>query len=168
MGGVVDLLQLPDRDLGVDLSGVEPGMAKLLLDEADVRSVFMHQRGASVAQQVTAPSLCEVGGFDVVACHLGEPVRRERLVEVRQKERAGVGFSNEVRADFFAVATHPLDRSISDGDHAVFRSLPLPDHDGAALFVDVVQAEVHQLHSSHSGRVKHFEHRSISDAKRVF
>jgi len=39
MGEAVDLLQLLDADLGVNLRGVEPGMAEQLPNEADVRVI---------------------------------------------------------------------------------------------------------------------------------
>ena len=38
MGGGADLVEEADADLGVDLGGVEPGVAELLLDEATERS----------------------------------------------------------------------------------------------------------------------------------
>ncbi len=41
-----------DGDVGIDLGGVEPGVAEQLLDEADVGPVLEHVGGAGVAQQV--------------------------------------------------------------------------------------------------------------------
>ena len=52
MAGAVNLLQLLNADLGVNLGGGQFGVAKQLLDEADVGPVFEHDRGAGVAQQV--------------------------------------------------------------------------------------------------------------------
>ena len=50
----VDFPQLNDADFGVNLRGVEPGVSEHLLNEADVRAVLKHVRGAGVAEQVTA------------------------------------------------------------------------------------------------------------------
>ena len=38
----MDFAQLHDADVGVDLGGVEPGMAEHLLDEPDVGPVLQH------------------------------------------------------------------------------------------------------------------------------
>src|SRR5271166_3505257 len=46
MGDGVDLFQLLDRDLGVNLGGREFGMAKELLDKADIGAAFEHQHRA--------------------------------------------------------------------------------------------------------------------------
>lgn len=119
-------------------------------------------------KEVTASSFCDVCGFDVVADHLGESVRGEGLEEVGEEHGAAVGFSDEVGTDFIEVTTYPLQGSISDGGHAVFLAFALADHDGAALFVGVVDLEVHQLHTTHACAVEDFEHGSITDAKRVF
>jgi len=57
MGGGVDLLEFADGDLGVNLGGGEFGVAEQLLDEADVGPVFVHERGAGVAQEMTGAAL---------------------------------------------------------------------------------------------------------------
>jgi len=52
MGRRMNLLQLLDRDLGVNLRRRELGMTQQLLDEPDVGPAFEHQRGAGVPEQV--------------------------------------------------------------------------------------------------------------------
>ena len=76
MGGGMDLLQLLDRDLGVNLGGREFGMVKELLDKADIRAAFKHLCGASVAKQVAGARVY--------------PVPRHRCSRVRAG-RAGYG-----------------------------------------------------------------------------
>jgi hypothetical protein len=78
MGGGMDLLQLLDRDLGVNLGGREFGMAKELLDKADIRAAFKHLRGANVAKQVAGAAIAQFRAIDVVAYELGEPVTVRR------------------------------------------------------------------------------------------
>src|SRR5271166_1435118 len=57
MGDGVDLFQLLDRDLGVNLGGREFGMAKELLDKADIGAAFEHQhRAPSPPSRKTASS----------------------------------------------------------------------------------------------------------------
>ena len=57
MAAGVNLLQLFDADLGVNGGGVELLVPKQLLDEADVRPVFQHVRGAGVPEQMAASLL---------------------------------------------------------------------------------------------------------------
>ncbi len=52
MGEGMHLLERADADLGVNLRGVELGMAQKLLDVADIGPVLQHQRGAAMAEQV--------------------------------------------------------------------------------------------------------------------
>jgi hypothetical protein len=74
----VDLLQLPDRHLGVDLGGRELGVPEHRLDVADVGAVLQHQRRHRVAEQVAGAAFPQVRGVHVVAHHLRQPVRREK------------------------------------------------------------------------------------------
>ena len=46
------LLGLPDADLGVNLRGVELGMAHRLLNVVDIGPVLQQQRGAAMAEEV--------------------------------------------------------------------------------------------------------------------
>ncbi len=78
----MDLFQFADRDLGIDLGGAEFGVAELLLDEAGIGSVFQHEGGAGVAQEMAAALLAEIGGFDVFPHQLGEAVGGEGFEEV--------------------------------------------------------------------------------------
>jgi hypothetical protein len=78
MGGGMDPLQLLDRDLVVNLGGREFGMAKELLDKADIRAAFRHLCGASVAEQVAGAAFAQFRTIDVVAYELGEPVTVRR------------------------------------------------------------------------------------------
>ena len=135
MGRGVDLLEFADTDLGVDLGGVEPGVAELLLDEAGVGPVLQHEGGAGVAQQVAGAGFAQIGRFDVIAHQLGEPIGGKGLEEVGQKQRAAVRFSDQIGTHLPPVFLDPLDGAIADGSHAILASLALPDHDRAALFV---------------------------------
>ena len=55
----VDLLQLAKRNLGVDLSRPDIGVAEHLLNEPNVGSIFMHQRSECVPKQVTRAGLSD-------------------------------------------------------------------------------------------------------------
>jgi len=64
MGGLVNGFELLNRDLGVNLGGVEVLMAQQRLDKADIRAVIEHVGGAGVAQQVTRAGRVNAGLFE--------------------------------------------------------------------------------------------------------
>ena len=59
----MNLLQLLDRDLGVNLGLAQLGMTQQLLDEPDVGPAFEHQRGAGVPEQVATALLATGQSF---------------------------------------------------------------------------------------------------------
>ena len=68
----VGVEQLFQTDLGVDLSGVELGVAEDGLDGANVCSAVVHERGHGVPEDVAGSGLFNVGIFDVTTPVLGE------------------------------------------------------------------------------------------------
>ena len=70
MRGAVHLLQHADRDVRVNLRGGQAGVAEHLLDEADVRAAFQHQRRHGVTEQMTRSRLADLG-VDHVHAHRG-------------------------------------------------------------------------------------------------
>ena len=79
----MDFFELPDADLGVNLGGIKPSMAQLLLDEPGIGSILQHQGGTGMPQQVARALFPDVCGFDVFSHHLSESVRGKCLEEVR-------------------------------------------------------------------------------------
>ena len=57
----VDLLELVDRHVGVDLGALQGRVPEQRLDEADIRTVVEHVRGAGVAEQVRCPGFVDAG-----------------------------------------------------------------------------------------------------------
>ena len=45
----MDFAQLGDRDVGVDLRGIESGVAEEFLDSSKIRTVIQEVRGAGMA-----------------------------------------------------------------------------------------------------------------------
>jgi hypothetical protein len=70
MAAGMDILQRPDAHVGVDLGGVEPGVAKHRLDVADVGAAFEHVGGTAVAEEVAGPWFADLGAFH----HPGDPM----------------------------------------------------------------------------------------------
>lgn len=87
MRGGVHFLQLLDRQMGVNLGGLQLGVPEHGLDEADVCAVFEHQRGGRMPEEVTAAALADVGPLHVLAHQLGQAVRGKGFPQVGQKER---------------------------------------------------------------------------------
>ena len=48
----MDFLQLFDADLGVNGGGIQFGVAEKLLNDADVRPIFQHVRGAAMPKNM--------------------------------------------------------------------------------------------------------------------
>lgn len=67
VSGLVDLLQLADRNMCVDLCGVEPHVAEHGLNVADVRASFDHQCRHRMAEDVARAVLADHRGFHVLA-----------------------------------------------------------------------------------------------------
>jgi hypothetical protein len=61
VGAGVDVLEGADADVGVDLGGVEPGVAEHGLNVADVGSAFEHVGGAAVAEEVARAGFGDAG-----------------------------------------------------------------------------------------------------------
>lgn len=72
MCGGMDMLQLLDGDLGINLGGREFGMAKELLDKADIQAAFQHEGGAGMAEQVAGAAFAQFRRVDVVAARAVE------------------------------------------------------------------------------------------------
>ena len=81
VGHRVDALQLRDAHFGVYLRGREVGVGEHLLDKADVGSVFQHEGGATVPEQVAA-AMSDAGAADVLADEPGEVIGAHGAVAV--------------------------------------------------------------------------------------
>ncbi len=65
MGGVVDLLEASGADVGVDLCGLETGMAEEFLDGSEVGAVIEEMGGEAVAKLVRGEGRVEAAGGEV-------------------------------------------------------------------------------------------------------
>ena len=83
----VDLLQLAKRNLGVDLSRPDIGVAEHLLNEPNVGSIFMHQRSECVPKQVTRAGLSDFRLQNVSADEIRHMVAADGLPFPTQKQR---------------------------------------------------------------------------------
>lgn len=107
MGALVDFLQLADRDVGVDLGGLEFGVSEDFLDEADVRAVLVHVGGQGVSEQVTGTAFADVGGLDVSADQLGQAHGREGFSEVGEEKGFVTAGAAERDSYLFGVFVNP-------------------------------------------------------------
>src|SRR5690348_12983778 len=86
----VNLLELRDRDLGVNLGGRELRVPEHRLNEPDVGPVLQHVRRAGVPEEVTGTRRGDARVGDVAFHHVPEPMLLEALAEVGEEERAVV------------------------------------------------------------------------------
>ena len=115
MGALVNFLQVPDGDLGVDAGGVEPGVAEELLHDADVGSVFVHVGRAAVAQEVAASGLLDPGGFDRFGDPVAEVAGADSLAVSAQEEGLFADFEDQAGAAFLEVFFEPMQGGFADG-----------------------------------------------------
>ena len=93
MRGGGDGLELLDGDEGVDLRRLGVGVAKHLLDEAEVGAALEHERGLGVPKEMAGALLPHPGLLDVFADAIGEPGDRERTPSWKRQTRSWVGRS---------------------------------------------------------------------------
>ena len=99
-------------------------MAEHLLDVADVRAAFEHQRGHRVAEEVTAAGLSDTGAPHVAAHEFGHGLAAEAHAIPGQKQRAVIRLDRELRTSVGEVALTPRPARSPIG---IMRSfLPLP------------------------------------------
>ena len=163
----VDFAKRSDRHFRVNLRGVEPRVSKQLLDQADVRAVLQHVRGAAVAEQVATASFTDVGGLDRFRYPVAD-ISRTHALPVAAEEKGLFGCINDQpRTGSFKVSFDPLQGRGADRCHAPLAALPLADVDRLRGYIEVADIERGQLTAAHAGRVKGFEDRTISDAERI-
>jgi len=83
----VHFLQLADRDVGVDLRGLQTGVPELFLDVTDVRAVFEHEHRAGVAEQVARTGFGKAGAGDVTRHQSREVTHRQQRALFGDEQR---------------------------------------------------------------------------------
>lgn len=116
------------------------------------------REGATTAEQecLASAGLADAGRVDVIAHQLREPVRRERLAQVRQEQRAVVATAGQFWAHVVAVLGDPVQGALADGDHAVLLAFALADHHRATVGVHVVHVQGQQPHAPHGALIASF------------
>ena len=165
MGGGVDLLKHTDGDLGIDLGGVEAGMAKELLDKADICAIFQHQGGGGVAEEMTGTTLADVGCVHIFADKLAHAVSGKGLTVGGQEEVTVIRLSCQCWPHFIKVFGYPGQGPFTDWGHAVFFTFALTDNDGSPVGIDVVKFEVDYLHTPHTCGVQGLQDGPVTDAE---
>jgi len=102
-------------------------MAKELLDEADVGSALQHVLRASVAQDVAASALADLGGFDRSGHPVAEVVGIEARAVAAEEKGVFAGVQDEARPALLEVASDPVQGAVAHRDEAALASLALAD-----------------------------------------
>ena len=165
VGHGVDTLQLTDADLGINLGRVQVGMSEHLLDKPDVGTIFEHERGARMPEQMTA-AVGDSGLPHVLGHDPGKIVRAQARIPVAGKEKRLLpGIGEHVRANVPHVFAHPRERSPADGNNAVFLALALPDEQHPTIGFQVAQFEPHDFHSTDPARIEGFQNSTVTDVQ---
>ena len=163
----VDLPEGLDADMGVNLRGVEAGVAEHFLDVADVRAVLMHVGGAGVAEQVRRAGLADPDPRHL----LGDPSAEVGGGEggaVAGKEEGGLGRQvGDQRAGFGEVAGEPEGSVAADGEQAALAVLSPADEEGAGVGIVVADLQPSHLGAADAGGVEEFEDGAVAEAERA-
>jgi hypothetical protein len=123
VGAGVDVLEGADADVGVDLGGVEPGVAEHGLDVADVGAAFEHVGGTAVAEEVAGPWFADLGAFH----HPGDPGAEKSFGEagaIAAEEQGRLSWKmGQERAGFAEIALEPVGSAGPDGQDSVLAAL---------------------------------------------
>jgi hypothetical protein len=163
----IHLLQRAQRDVRVNLCGLDVLMAEDHLDMADVGSVLVHVRRHGVAQQVARAEFAELRGLDVLPHHAGQMIAAEGFAFGGQKHCEVVRFECELRAHFRDVLLQPCRRPLADGHVAVFLALALAYQHQAPVQRKVHQFQIDDLPATQSRGIDHFEDDAITQAQRI-
>lgn len=166
MGGGVDGFELADGNVGVELGGVQAGMAQQFLDEADVSAIVQHGRGAGMPKDVAGSGFAQSGGFNPLVDQQAQGSRGKRLAKMGQKQNATVGFKLKLWTDSIQVFSDPGTGAVADGNKAVFAAFAFPDFHNPTLQIDIRHPELDHFTAPHGGGIEGFQQRPIPNPKR--
>lgn len=161
------LLQLTHRDLGVDRRGFEIRVTKKLLDVTDVRTVFEHEGGAGVTEEVATSLAAQVGRLDVTSDEAGEVIGRDRITITGEEQRPLRSVHLKLGPRLIDVFAHPKEGTLTDGHHTVFLALALADVEQRPVDHEVGQVEVAQFATPDRRRVKHLHDGPVPQPQRL-
>ena len=118
-------------------------------------------------QDVAASRLGDLRSLDELADHAAEDVGVEGLAVAGDEEGAFVGIEEELGAGFIEVAFQPLEGAGAYWNDAVFVAFALPDLEGLAVAVEVVELQFCEFAAPHAGAVEEFEDGAVPEAERV-
>ena len=108
----IDLLQSLQRNLRVNLCGLDVLVAEDLLDVTDIGSVLVHVRRHAVPQEMARPHFAELRGLDMLPHHPRQMIAADRLAFGREKHREVVGIKRKLgRTSRMYFCNHPIARS---------------------------------------------------------
>jgi hypothetical protein len=114
----VDFLERLDADMGVDLGGVEAGVAEHLLHMADVCPVLMHVGCAGMAKQVRRPGLGDPDALHLLGNPGAEVGGGEGGAVAGQEQGRLGGQVGDERTAFGEVAVEPEGGVTADREQA--------------------------------------------------
>src|SRR3954451_8324191 len=157
----VDVLQAVAREMRVELSGGDVGVAEHLLDRAEVAAAGEQVRRERVPERVRRHAVGEAGGRRVPADDLVEALAGERLAaEVDEQVRDDPAV-HQRRAAAVQVDPHGLHRGAADRHHALLRALAAcAQH--AELQVHVGDLDADRLGRAQPTGVHQLEQRTIA------
>ena len=158
----MDFPELHDGDVGVDLGGVEPGMAEQLLDEADVGPVLQHVGRAGVAEQVAGAGAPDGGGVNGASHPVADKAAGEALAVAAEEQRLAAGGRLQQGPGLLQVEPQPVEGASPHRDDAVFVALALAHDEQAPPAVEVGDIHPDDLTAPDPGGVEHLQDGAVA------
>ncbi len=161
MGGIVDLFEACGADVGVDLGGLETGMAEEFLDGAEVGAVVEEVGGEAVPQFVWGEGGIQAGGGEIGL---------ETGLDFGRADGAGIGGAAEEDGGIGgARVLDDLPVFLDGGEggftdrHLTFLAALATDVKEALRGVELAHGELAGFADAEAGRVEEFEHGPVAE-----
>ena len=148
--------QMALGQMQVDGGGLEVGVPEQRLHGRQVGAAFHQMRGETVAQQMRAHGFGDARSLRRFPAGFPEHFGRDRLVGARAVDRAGKQV--RLRLHPAPVLAQGLQQLRAQRHIAVLAAFALADVDEHAVAVDILDLQLAQLGSAHTGRVQRHQH----------
>lgn len=155
-------------DMGVDGSGIQPGVAQEFLNDTQVCTVIEQVSGAGMPQEVRTAMEVEADLIEVIPDEMAEVAGTEAIAIASEKERsARVLRGEELASDGGEISFQPVAGHFTDWNHAGLLSLSLRHQQRPTIRAEVVESQCCQLRAADASGVEEFQNGTVPDANEI-
>ena len=140
MKTTMDFLEAFARDVGVDLSGADAGVAKHLLDRAKIGAIFEQVRGKAMTKHVRRDIFLNAATFHPIFDMKPHRDTGKSCAAACEEYGARGARFDEIGPGVTQVATECFNCGFADGNYSLFVSLA-DDADEPGIEMQLLQAE---------------------------